>query len=88
MAKYFMKSVREVLEKSHEGPRIIVQSFNEKYFSTKFHHFRAKYFSSFRNFPSLVLDTVMSPELILYRSLLIYVKHTKNNYSQHKFATP
>ena len=34
------------------------QSSCEEYFSTKFHHFCAKYFSSFQNFPPLVLDTV------------------------------
>ena len=56
--QYFIKTVRKVPERPHEGPWTIVQSFGEKYFSTKFHHFCAKYFSSFQNFASIVLDTV------------------------------
>ena len=38
--------------------RTIVKSSGETYFPTKFHHFGAKYFSSFRNFPGRILDTV------------------------------
>ena len=53
-----MKTVREVSGRPRECPRVILQSSGAKYFSTKFHHFRAKYFSSFRNFPRTVLDTV------------------------------
>ena len=56
--QYFIKTVREVPVRPHEGPKTVVQSSGEKYFSTKFHHFRAKYFSSFRNFAPTVLDTV------------------------------
>ena len=40
------------------GPRPIVNSFGGEYFSTKFHHFRAKYFSSFRKFAGRILDTL------------------------------
>ena len=36
----------------------IVQSPSEKYSSARFHHFCAKYFSSFQNFAAAVLDTV------------------------------
>ena len=59
--QYFIKTVREIPGRPHECPKTVVQSSGEKYFSTKFHHFCVKYFSSFRNFPSVVLDTVMSP---------------------------
>ena len=42
------------------GPRAIVQLSCEKYFPIKFQNFRAKYFSSNQNFPSIVLDTVIT----------------------------
>ena len=57
--QYFMKSFRAVPERHQESPWTIVQSSCEKYFSTKFHHFCAKYFSSFEMFaPLLVLRSV------------------------------
>ena len=61
-----LKTVRKVPERTHEGPKTVVQSSGEKYFSTKIHHFRAKYFSSFRNFPPLVLDFFSTSRSICY----------------------
>ena len=56
--KYSIKIVRNVPGGPSECPRIIVKSSDEKYFSNKFHHFRAKYFSSFENFSVQILYTV------------------------------
>ena len=49
---------KEFPEKPHGDPKTIIQSFGEKYLPTTFHHFRAKYFPSFRNFAPRILDTV------------------------------
>ena len=83
-----MKTVREISGRPHEGPKTIAQSSGEKYFSTKFHHFCAKYFSLFRNFPSAVLDTVTTDWAhTLHEHLNTHTEPTKNNYNQNKFAT-
>ena len=59
------KFMTNISEKIQGRPRKVprrsqdyLQSSGEKYFSIKFHHFRAKYFSSFQNFPPHVPDTV------------------------------
>ena len=78
--QYCIKTLREVPGRPHEGPKTVVQSSGKKYFSAKFHHFCAKYFSSFRNFPPTVLDTVMSPRAYTLRNpFIIYKRPTKNN---------
>ena len=87
--QYFMKTAREVPERPREDPRAMVLCSGEKYFSYRFHHFRAKYFSSSRNFPPLVLDTVMSPRAHTTRNPInIYKEPTKNSYGQNKLAIP
>ena len=53
VSETLMKTVRKIPERPHDDPMTIVRSSGEKHFSTKFHHFGAKYFSSFRNFPPL-----------------------------------
>ena len=58
VSNILMETARKVPGRPREGPRTIVQSSGEKYFSTKFQKFCAKHFSSFRNFPGTVLDTV------------------------------
>ena len=52
--QYFKKTAREIAERPHEVPRIIAQASRGKYFSSKFPHFCAKLFSSFRNFPAII----------------------------------
>ena len=75
--------------KASRGSQYIVQSFGETYFSMKFHHFCAKYFSRFRNFPTIVLDTVTSVKAhTLQKYYYICNLSGKNNYSQNKLATP
>ena len=84
-----MKTIRKVPGTPPEGPRTIAKVSGEKYFSTKFHYFASKYFSSFRNFASPVLDTVMSPGAhTLQNPLILYKKPNTNTYSQNKFAIP
>ena len=53
-----MKTVKQVPETPHERPWTIVQSTHEKYLSTKFHHFCAKFFSPLRILSGRILDTV------------------------------
>ena len=86
--KYSIKIVRDVPGRPRECPRIILQSSGEKHFSTKFHHFCAKYFSSFRNFPGTVLDTVTTDWAhTLHEHLNTHREITKNIYCQNKLAT-
>ena len=53
-----------------------------------FHYFRAKYFPSFRNFASTVLDTVTQPECItLQETFNTDNEPATNNYSQNKLLS-
>ena len=51
----------EATERPREGLGAIVGFPGEQYLSTTFHYFRAKHFSSFRDFASLVFDIVTTP---------------------------
>ena len=57
--------------------------------STTFHFFCAKYFSSFRNLVSVILDTVTSPGAHTLQDRY-YIPNliTKNTYSKNKLAGP
>ena len=83
-----MKTVRKISGRPRDCPRVILQSSGEKHFSTKFHHFCAKYFSSFRNFAPAVLDTVTTEcAHTLHESLNTHREPGKNICSQNKLAT-
>ena len=72
--KDFMETVRNIPGRPHDRSRIILQTSGEKYFSTKFHIFCVKYFSSFRNVAGSVLDTVSHQGPILYGNLSEVIK--------------
>ena len=78
--EYSIKNPKELPRRPQKDPGPIVQSSGGKYFSTKFYHFRASYFSTFRIFPATVLETVTSPgSYILHNPFNIYEEGTKNN---------
>ena len=78
--KNVMKTVVVVPGKPHEGPRINYSPLMKNICPSNFIIFM-QYISSFHNFASTVLVTVMSPGAHNLQNIF-------NNYNQNKFANP
>ena len=73
MTSLSLKAAWEDPGRPRDGPGNIVESSGQKYFPTKSNYFRAKSYSSFQYFPSVVLDTVITPGIIFHKNVITYL---------------
>ena len=69
--QYFIKTVREVPGKPHEGPKIVLQSFGKKYFSTNSIIF-ARFVFIISKLPVDRSRHCDHQEVILYKTVITY----------------